>query len=468
MSTSNHLSPEQIREWKPYELPTDNLTPLARARKRMEDTGQWQPWQVVGRRMAIGCVALEITQRCNLDCTYCYLSESSEALKDIPLEEVFRRIDMIHAHYGDRTDVQVTGGDPTLRKRSELVEIIRYIRSKNMQSSLFTNGIKATRDMLEELCEAGLEDVAFHVDMTQERKGYKSEMELNEVRLEYIERARGLPLSVFFNTTAYKDNFHEIPDLIKFFVKHSDVVRLAAFQVGADVGRGTERERIAVNPTTVQAQIEAGVGTKLEFGASSAGHSECNRYAFGLVVNDKVFDFFNDPEFVHEMLMQSAHLKFDRRDKRRTIETMVGFLMKNPRLLAGFTSRVAKTAWQARGELFAARGKVGKLSFHIHNFQDAKALDKDRCESCSFMVMTPEGPLSMCVHNAKRDDYLLVAAQVKKDESVVYWNPATGQFQNHKPEKIEVELTRKNARGRAKGTVTPGSANEAVELAEEE
>jgi hypothetical protein len=44
-----------------------------------------------GRRYAIGCVALEITQRCNLDCTLCYLSESSEAVKDLPLEEVFRR-----------------------------------------------------------------------------------------------------------------------------------------------------------------------------------------------------------------------------------------------------------------------------------------------------------------------------------------------------------------------------------------
>ncbi len=26
--------------------------------------------------MNIGCVALEVTQRCNLDCTYRYLSES--------------------------------------------------------------------------------------------------------------------------------------------------------------------------------------------------------------------------------------------------------------------------------------------------------------------------------------------------------------------------------------------------------
>ena len=82
------LTGAQIKAWKPDQLPDDGLTPLVRARHRMEAAKQWAPWQLIGRRMAIGCVALEITQRCNLDCSYCYLSESSEALKDIPIEEV--------------------------------------------------------------------------------------------------------------------------------------------------------------------------------------------------------------------------------------------------------------------------------------------------------------------------------------------------------------------------------------------
>ena len=53
-------------------------------------SGQWSAGQFIGRRWPIGCVALEITQRCNLDCTACYLSEHSEAVKDVPIEEVFR------------------------------------------------------------------------------------------------------------------------------------------------------------------------------------------------------------------------------------------------------------------------------------------------------------------------------------------------------------------------------------------
>ena len=455
------LSPTEIAAWKPYPLPgNDGLTSLARTRQRMQIAGQWAPWQMIGRRMAIGCVALEITQRCNLDCTYCYLSEASEALKDIPLEEVCRRIDMIHAHYGDNTDVQVTGGDPTLRKREELVAIIRYIRHKGMRSSLFTNGIKATRDLLEELCDAGLEDVAFHVDMTQERKGYTSEHELNVVREEYIERARGLKLAVIFNTTAFPGNFHEVPALVKFFVKHADVVRFASFQVGADMGRGIERERVTITPGTVMQAIREGAGANLNFDAASAGHAECNGYAYGLVVNGRVHDFFNDPEFVRAILASSAHLTVKRANKAALWTTVAGYLLSHPAIFWGVTRRFAALAWRQRRDFIAARGRVGKLSFFVHNFMDSSQLDKARCDACSFMVMTPEGPMSMCVHNAKRDDYLLVAAQVKRENKLMYFNPVTGQLEDRMPGRIAVKLTRKNARGRARQAVVRVSQND--------
>ena len=448
------LLPTEIAAWKPYALPGDDgLTALQRTRQRMQIAGQWAPWQMMGRRMAIGCVALEITQRCNLDCTYCYLSEASEALKDIPLEEVYRRIDMIHAHYGENTDVQVTGGDPTLRNREELLAIIRYIRHKGMRSSLFTNGIKATRALLEELCGAGLEDVAFHVDMTQERKGYTSEQELNAVREEYIERARGLPLAVIFNTTAFPGNFHEVPALVKFFVKHADVVRFASFQVGADVGRGTERERVSVNPGTVMQAIRDGAGANLNFDAASAGHADCNGYAYGLVVNGRVHDFFNDPEFVGAILASSAHLAVKRANKAALWTTAAGYLLRHPAIFWGVTKRFAALAWRERRDLIAARGRVGKLSFFVHNFMDSSQLDKARCDACSFMVMTAEGPMSMCVHNAKRDDYLLVASQVKRESKLLYFNPVTGQLEDRVPDRMTVKLTRKNARGRARQRV---------------
>ncbi len=452
VTDSHYLTAPEIADWRAYPTPDgrDGLSPLERTKKRISAAGQWAPWQMIGRRMAIGCVALEITQRCNLDCSYCYLSESSEALKDIPIEEVYRRIDMIFDHYGPNTDIQVTGGDPTLRNREELEAIIRYIKSKGMRSSLFTNGIKATREMLESLCAAGLEDVAFHVDMTQERKGYASEAELNVVREEYINRVRGLPLAVIFNNTAFPGNFHEIPDMVRFYVKHADVVRFASFQIGADMGRGTERERVTVNPETVMQAIREGAGANLNFDAASAGHAKCNGYAYGLVINNAVYDFFNDPQFVQDILASSANLTVNRADKSRLLRTAARYFFRHPATFWGVVTRSAKLAWRARHDLIAARGRVGKISFFVHNFMDSSQLEKDRCDACSFMVMTPGGPISMCVHNAKRDEYLLVAAQVKRENKMLFFNPATGKLEDKMPEKISVTLTRKNARGRAK------------------
>ena len=131
-----------------------------------------RPNQVLGQRSTIGCVALEITQRCNLDCTLCYLSEYSESVPDPPMDELKRKLDYIKDRFGVHTNVQITGGDPTLRPRAELIEIVRYAASIGLYPALFTNGIRASRELLRELADVGLVDVAFHVDLTQERKGY--------------------------------------------------------------------------------------------------------------------------------------------------------------------------------------------------------------------------------------------------------------------------------------------------------
>lgn len=421
------MSPDEIAAARPYVPPEDGSTPMQRARERMARTGQWTPSQAMGRRWAIGCVALEITQRCNLDCTLCYLSETSEAVHDTPMPELFRRIDAIRAMYGPDTDVQVTGGDPTLRKRSELVEIVRRVRGAGMRPSLFTNGIKATRSLLAELCDAGLVDVAFHVDNTQRRKGHGTEASLNAVRRDYIERARGLPLSVFFNTTVHRGNFHEIPDVVRFFVEHSDVVRLASFQLQADTGRGVERGRAAlITQDSVAAQIEAGAGAPIAFDTPGVGHASCNRYAMTLVANGRVHDLFDDKAFMTRMLSASRGLQFDRTSKRRAMGALAGWAARHPGAVLRGSGWAARKLWRMRGDLLAARGRVGKLSFFIHNFMGACELDRERINACAFMVQTAEGPISMCLHNARRDSFILQPLKLRTAEGERLWDPLTG------------------------------------------
>ena len=374
----------------------------------MQRTGQWSAHQTAGRRWPVACVSLEITQRCNLDCTLCYLSESSEAVRDFPLEEVYRRIDMIVQHYGPGTDVQVSGGEPTLRRRDELVAIVRRLHERGLRSSLFTNGIKATRDLLVELTRAGLNDVAFHVDTTQERAGYANEAELNALRSEYIARARGLPISVFFNTTVHAGNFDDVPMLAAYFVSQADVVRFASFQLQAETGRGVLGARVdVISNDSIAQRLQAGAGVPLQFTVLASGHHDCNRTAVLLVANGQAHDAFADAEFIRRFMRETAQLRIDRGTPWRSVKSLLAAGSAKPRLAMAALRWVASTVWRLRADLFAARGRVHKLTFFTHNFMDACQLDAERIDACVFMAMTQDGPLSMCAFNAQRDSYLL-------------------------------------------------------------
>ena len=439
-------------------LPHDASAPLQRTRTQLQLAGLWHPTQHMGRRWAMGCVALEITQRCNLDCTLCYLSESAEAIKDIPLEEVFRRIDMIRERYGANTDVQVTGGDPTLRPRDELLAIVQRIRERGLRPSLFTNGILASRELLTALAQAGLVDVAFHVDMTQQRQGYGSETELNALREEYITRARGLGLSVLFNTTVFDGNFHEIPAVARFFVAHSASVRLASFQLQADTGRGVLHQRgYAITTASTIAKLQAGIGADLNFDAASAGHSACNRFGVALVANGRAYDALDDADFVQGFIHHTADLAFDRNSPRRVMQTVLARILRRPRFFVQSLRWAARKAWHMKAGLWHARGKVNKLTFFVHNFMDAHHLEGDRIDACAFMVATHDGPMSMCLHNAQRDHYVLKALPMRIGGVQKYWNPLTGRLETREAKIIGVQHTRKTARGRVKQALMEGA-----------
>ncbi len=385
------------------------------------------PNQVLGRRSAIGCVALEITQRCNLDCTLCYLSESSESVKDVPLDVVFERIDRIRKAYGPGVSVQVTGGDPTLRPRDELVAIVRRVSESGLRPSLFTNGLKATRDLLQELTSVGLFDVAFHVDTTQRRRRYPTEEALNAVRREYIERARGLKLAVIFNTSVHAGNLDEIPMLARFFLANSDVVGMASFQVQAATGRGEwQRKEAHVTMPAIRERVTAAVGIgPLAWDAALLGHPDCHSATMLATVGRTAVDVLSHQRLYERFLDEFKDISFDRRDVRKTALKVLSMAARNPFFLVRGGAFVLGKLWSVRGAFLRARGRTGKITFFVQNFMDADGLIEERLRNCSFMVMTDDGPVSMCVHNARRDDYILRPLALPSAPGAV-WDPRTG------------------------------------------
>lgn len=417
-------------------------SPLLNARTRMQQGGLYTDNQLMGRLQSIGCVAVEITQKCNLDCTLCYLSEHSQSVKDIPIEEVFRRLDNVVSHYGVGTHVQITGGDATLRKHTELIRIVAYARDIGLYPALFTNGIAASRPLLSKLAEAGLSDVAFHVDTTQQRPGYESEAQLNEIREEYIKRAKNLGLMIIFNTTVHRDNFHEIPALVAFMKANARHISFASFQLQAETGRGEWGERdIVVSRQSVQQQIESGLSQALPWDIIQLGHPHCHSYMPTLIVGDKAIPAVSDQQFFEGLMHHYGHLKWDRH--KGPIRLFLQFF---------YATLVRPNTWKLLGKgakryiqkfslaLLKNRCQAHKLSFFIQNFMDAKALEPDRVHACSFMVMTADGPVSMCEHNASRDEYILKPLDVKaNDGSVIHYQPLKTGHSENRIAAVEIE-----------------------------
>jgi len=409
------LDKQEIARWPA--VGTGRALPRALARQ-----GLMSASQTAGRNWPVGCVSLEITQRCNLDCSLCYLSDLAEAVHDLPLVEIERRIAAIRDLYGPGTNVQISGGDPTLRRRDELIRIVRRVAEAELHPALLTNGIRADRSLLRELAAAGLKDVAFHVDLTQERAGYDSEAALNTVREAYLARANGLGLRVMFNTTVFAGNMAEMPTLCRFFTRHADEIQLVSFQMQADTGRGVLRRRPeAVSPQRMMAAIRAATGSALDFDTPLLGHPDCNRYSAVWVAGGRCHPVFDAPVLFARAFAAGSRVQGLWR-RRQIATASLATLAVAPDLLARLAAYAALKLWRMRRDLLRSRGRVHKLSFLIHNFMDAERLERDRCESCIFMAAGRDGPVSMCVFNARRDREITQPLKLDRDN----WDPLTG------------------------------------------
>lgn len=80
----------------------------------------------------------DITGSCNLKCKHCQASKyynSNLSKKDLSTEQVFSIIDKISQIGVD--NVALLGGEPLMRK--DIIEILKYFKSKNIKTSLNTN-----------------------------------------------------------------------------------------------------------------------------------------------------------------------------------------------------------------------------------------------------------------------------------------------------------------------------------------
>ena len=100
-----------------------------------------------------------VTRRCNLACGYC--SEYDKAGRPVPVDVLERRLAKLH-ELGTLV-VCLTGGEPTLHP--ELPRVVRACRELGfLRTGLISNGFLLRPDVIDQLNEAGLQEMQLSVD----------------------------------------------------------------------------------------------------------------------------------------------------------------------------------------------------------------------------------------------------------------------------------------------------------------
>jgi radical SAM protein with 4Fe4S-binding SPASM domain len=95
---------------------------------------------------------LELTRRCNLTCSHCYIEGGDAREDEMPASEFYRLLDEF-ADMGVWA-VAFTGGEPTLHP--EFAELVRHARRRQLLVGVATNGMFLTQELLDSLPRDGV------------------------------------------------------------------------------------------------------------------------------------------------------------------------------------------------------------------------------------------------------------------------------------------------------------------------
>lgn len=110
--------------------------------KHEKCSGTFQKARIIIDEYLIKHISIGITNNCNLKCSYCYKSISSDkCLHEIPYDTIISYIDRLanmKINGNQLETVQLIGGEPTLHK--DFLRICTYLKGKGLPIRVSTNG----------------------------------------------------------------------------------------------------------------------------------------------------------------------------------------------------------------------------------------------------------------------------------------------------------------------------------------
>jgi len=355
-------------------------------------------------RKPAGLAILEITERCNLTCPMCY-AYSSPAERDYSLEEIETRLDQLIAVEGKGISLQLSGGEPSVRK--DLEQIATLVQRKGFgHLEMVSNGIRLARepDFADKLVDWGFTSVYLQFDSTRPADIVKLRGEdLWNVREQAIVALERVKLPSTLAVSLYDGlNTDQVQQVIDFAWRHPDTVCAIAFQAATPFGRfevenGQSNPRKLRMPEILQLiEEQTGIPQRLFFPVGE-GSPLCN--AFTLLKHTKdgykpVAPNFSLREFL-EVIGPRPNMTLRMLTRGRT--AVLPQLVSN----IGGSLKLMKTLWPHIGSDPSFWTSRKTLTLFVKPFMDESDLDMSRIERCCFHNASPRGVMSFCALNAR-------------------------------------------------------------------
>ncbi|MEM0085826.1 MAG: radical SAM protein [Zestosphaera sp.] len=209
---------------------------------------------------------LVLTNRCDLDCWYCFFfAEKSGFVYEPTIEQIKFMVQQL-LKQGVTPAVQLTGGEPTLR--DDIIEIVKLLREMGVRHiQLNTNITRFAKMYLFEgeevavrfskgLREAGVNTIYMSFDGVSPQANPKNHWEV-PFALDAF-RKSGMTSVVLVPTVIKGLNTHELGDIIKFAALNKDIIRSVNLQPVSLTGmiKKAERDELRVTIYDVAKLIE--------------------------------------------------------------------------------------------------------------------------------------------------------------------------------------------------------------------
>jgi hypothetical protein len=270
------------------------------------------PGQVLGRH-GVGCEGTHgVFPQCNLACTPCYHSRDANQVRvDGPhtLAQVQAQMGLLRRLRGPRAHAQLIGGEVTLLDPGDHAAALAIMRAHGREPMSFTHG-DVDYEYLERLVlgpggRRRLRRVSFaaHFDSLMfGRRGIPrppDEESLNPYRQRFagmfarLRREHKVRFFLAHNMTVTPANLGQVAGVVRDC--RAMGYGMFSFQPAAFVGddRRWHEPYRDVTGDQVWAQIERGVGIRLDFHVFEHGDVRCNRAAYGFWCGDRWYPFLD-------------------------------------------------------------------------------------------------------------------------------------------------------------------------------